>query len=364
MNRRILPIILISCLSILIILSFFIKVPYAIYAKGVVYPVQEWTLSKTIDGNLINLHRNNRNNSINSYSVTEFIRGDASEFILNKNIFNNSIKKGDTVGFIYSNEDHFRLLELESKLAAEQRLYEIYATGEKPEIIQYHKEVLDMALVDWEAQKKIFERISQLYNDSLISKNDYELALNELELKKHNFKIAESNLKVINSGSKAEQLNLSKSLIESYELQIELLNKKIKANYIIAPFDGKIVKQKKANVDLNGNMVEVEEIVKIVDISSLLVVLPVEFYESKYLSDSSRVTFGTNKREENIEGTIIDIDNIVQILKRRQVVFITVEITENTEEMTFNMFVDGKIACEDITLIHYLLRLFDTVTEN
>jgi len=364
MNRRIITIVILSILLIIFLLSFYIKVPYAIYSKGVVYPLQELTLSKTIDGNLITMVRNNRSNSITKYSVTEFIRGDASEFILNNNIFENTVKKGDTLGNIYLNEDYFRLLDLESKLVSEQKLYDIYATGEKPEIINYHKELLDLALVDWEAQKKIFDRMSKLYSDSLISKNEYELAYNELKLKEHNYKIAESNLKAISSGSKTEQLNMSKSLIESYELQIELLNKKINANYIIAPFDGKIVKQKKANIDLNGNMMDIEEIVKIVDMSSLLVVMPIEFYESKYMNIAQKVTFGKNKNEEDIEGKIVDIDNTVQILKRRQVVFVTVEITDNIEEMSFNMFVDGKIDCGEITLGKYILRLFDTVTEN
>jgi len=364
MNRKALSFFFILFLIILTVSSFFIKIPYTISSKGVVYPYKEWTLSKTTDGNLINLLRNNRTNSISSYSVTEFLRGDASEFVLNKNIFENAIKQGDTIGFIYSNEDYFRLLELQGILAAEQKNLEIYASGEKPETIAYYNELVNLAQLEWDTQKKLFSRIAQLYNDSLISKNEYDIAFNELKLKEHNYKIAVSNLKTVESGAKEEQINLSKSLIENYTFQIEQLKVKIKASTIVAPFEGKIVKQKKANVDLNGNLMDVEEIVKIVDVSSLLVVLPIEFYESKHLKKCESVNFGNNAQGKPINGIIIDMDNTVQILKRRQVIFITVEVTDNIEQMLFNMFVDANIECGEITLFQYFLRLFDTVTEN
>ncbi|OPZ95976.1 MAG: hypothetical protein BWY70_01873 [Bacteroidetes bacterium ADurb.Bin408] len=92
--------------------------------------------------------------------------------------------------------------------------------------------------------------------------------------------------------------------------------------------------------------------------------LPVEFFESKYFKEGGRVDFGTNDNGMPLVGEIIEIDNIVQILKRRQVVFITAEIKENTEGVYFNMFLDGEVECGDIKLSEYFLRLFNMVTEN
>ncbi len=365
LNRKLVNIIIIVFLLLAVVLLFVIKVPYTINTRGVVYPVKEWTLNKTTDGNLIQILRNNRDNSISEYTVCEFFRGDATEFRINRNIFNKkSISEGDTIGLIYSNEDYFRLLEIERKLEAEKKLLEIYTSGEKPEIVQYYKELSALALEAWNSQKKIFDRVERLFKDSLIARNDYDIAYNELKLKEHAYKIAESNVQSAASGAKEEQINLSKSMIESYEFQRKQLDAKIMSNTIKAPFDGILVKQKKSNRDMNGNVLAVEEILKIVDISSLLVVLPVEFFESKYFKEGGRVDFGTNDNGMPLVGEIIEIDNIVQILKRRQVVFITAEIKENTEGVYFNMFLDGEVECGDIKLSEYFLRLFNMVTEN
>ncbi|MDD3877374.1 MAG: hypothetical protein PHT69_12200 [Bacteroidales bacterium] len=365
MKNKKTTIIILLVIITLAVSSYFIKIPYSISSKGIVYPIQEWTISKSTNGTLFTVLRNNRINSISQYSVSEFVRGDASEFILNNEIFSKlTINYSDTIGYIYSNEDRLRLLELEGKLINEERLFDVYASGEKQELVDYYRELKELASVEWETQKGIFERVNRLYNDSLVSRNDFEIALNELKIKEHNFKIAESNVRNMETGAKEEQLNLSTGLIESYEQQIEQLNKKIKANIIIAPFNGKIIRQKKGNVDLNGNIIDIEEIIKMVDISSMLVVLPIEFYENKYLKLDGIVNFGETPQGKIIQGKIIDIDNSVQILKRRQVIFITVEITENIDQMFFNMFLDGSIECGEISLFEYFLRLFNTVSEN
>jgi len=55
---------------------------------------------------------------------------------------------------------------------------------------------------------------------------------------------------------------------------------------------------------LNGNIIDVEEILKIVDISSLLVVLPVEFFESQYFKEGGTVDFGANDSKRKIYSNV------------------------------------------------------------
>ena len=366
MSRKTITVIsILSVLIIIIVFSFYIKIPYTISSKGLIYPVKEWTLSKTTNGNLLNVLKDNRTNTINHYSVTEFDRGDASEFILNKDIFKtNSVNKGDTVGYIISNDEQLKLLELEGKLVTEKDLYSVYSTGQKPEDIQHQKELLDLAFQEMLSQQKIFERINKLYKDSLISKNDYEVAFNDLNVKEHKYKIAQSSLSSAETGAKSEQLNLNKSLIQSLEYQIEQTKKKIKSNTILSPISGAIVKQKASNVDNKGNLVDIDNIIKVVDTSSLLAVLPVEFYEINHLKNGGKVIFNFNLNTGTIEGNIIDIDNTIQMLSRREVIFVTVEITKKAEQAKINMIVDADIDCGIINMKEYLKRLFNAVTEN
>ena len=306
MNRKTLIIVLVAVAILIIVLSFFIKIPYTITSRGLIYPYKEWTLAKTIDGNLLNVLKDNKTNSINSYSVTQFIRGDASAFILNQVVFSNAnINTGDTVGYIYSNAEQFKLSELEGKLATEKMMYEAFSTGEKPQDIQHQKEILDLALQEFESQNKIFLRVQKLFNDSLISKNDYDIAQNDLKVKEYKYKIAQSYLSSIQTGVKNEQLEVSKSLIQSIQFQIDQLKSKLKMNNILSPISGKIVKVKSSNFDANGNFMDLENIIKVVDMSRLLVVLPVEYYEISELKIGGKVNlmFGG----KSVQGDIIEI---------------------------------------------------------
>jgi len=327
--------------------------------------MKEWTLSKTADGNLLNVLRDNRVNSISHYSVSEFVRGDASDFVLNKDVFSKtSIKKGDTVGFIISSDEQLKLLELEGQVAIEKNLYEVYSTGQKPEDIQHQKEVLDLANQEMQSQQKFFDRVNKLFNDSLISKNDYDIALNDLKIKEHKYKIAQSYLSSVETGAKTEQLNLNKSRIQALEFQIEQIKKKIKSNTIISPISGLIVNQKSSSVDNKGNLIDMDNIIKVADTSCLLAVLPVEFYEIEHLKMGGEVNFIFNANSETFQGKIVNIDNTIQMLSRREVVFVTVELKENIKKVKINMIVEAEINCGVINAKEYLRRLFDAVAKN
>jgi hypothetical protein len=65
-----------------------VKVDYTIHSKGLVTPAHEWSLARTVDGNLISSLKDNIQDSVKTYNVTEFQRGDVVEFKLNKALFN------------------------------------------------------------------------------------------------------------------------------------------------------------------------------------------------------------------------------------------------------------------------------------
>jgi hypothetical protein len=82
-------------------------------SKVVIHPTEEWELVRAIDGNLISVHKNHLNNYVKNYAYTEFQRGDAVRFELNQNIFDQQrINLGDTIGYLYSNEEQRRLIQL------------------------------------------------------------------------------------------------------------------------------------------------------------------------------------------------------------------------------------------------------------
>ncbi len=67
-------------------LFFPYQVGYNIETKGLVLPAHEWSLIRSIEGNLISSYKDNIKGSVNSFGVTEFQRGDVVEFKLHPKI--------------------------------------------------------------------------------------------------------------------------------------------------------------------------------------------------------------------------------------------------------------------------------------
>jgi hypothetical protein len=72
---------------IVLILAFFasflpVKIPYKVKSKALLKPILVWELARTNQGNLVSKTLNNFTGIVESYSISEFSRGDAVNFIL------------------------------------------------------------------------------------------------------------------------------------------------------------------------------------------------------------------------------------------------------------------------------------------
>lgn len=357
-QKKVALITILVLLIILIILSFIIKIPYTINSHGIVLPLKEWTLTKVSDGNLLYVKKNNLTNNISNYAIKEFQRGDAVEFNLVDGISDKDfVRKGDTIGYINSNELQRRLLDLKGQLEEQRYLLQVYKTGEKPEDVTLAKNKVVLAKQELETREKIFNRVLQLYKDTLIADKDYEEAYNAYKVKQYNYDIALAGLNAIITGAKREQIDYVKSQINTLEAHIEQLRKRIDAYTIVSPISGIVIRQK-------GNNGDNSLIFKVADISQMLVVLPVEFYEINYISFGQEVELSFNALRTKPVARIVSIDNTIQMLNRRQSVFVTAALENPPENILMNMMVESKIKCDLITPREYLKRTMQTIYEN
>ncbi len=356
--KKIVTAVLSTVLLLAIVLIFYIEVPYTIRSHGIVMPLEEWTLTKVGDGNLLSVHKNNLTNSINSFSINEFQRGDAAGFQIKKNINkHNFIRKGDTIGYVNSNELQRKLIALKGELNEQNYLLQVYATGQKPEEIKLARDKVALAKQELKTQQKIFDRIDMLHKDTLIAPKDYELALNALHVKQYNLDIARSHLQALTTGSKEEEISYIKSRINTLEAHIEQLQSRIDSYVIRSPISGQILRQKGGNSDD-------DHIIKIADMSQMLVVMPVNFYETQYIDYGQQVDLGFNALGSHLQGHIVSVDNTVQMLNRRQSIFITALIDNSTDKLLTNMMVESRIRCDKVSVKEYLKRAIQTIYEN
>ena len=345
-------------LTAIMAVAYYVEIPYNIRTKGIMMPVREWRIERLSDGTILNSQYNNLTNRITYYSVLEFQRGDHAEFLVNEKVFSgNRINPGDTIGYIRSYEEERRLLGLQTALAEQEGLLKISLSGEKQEEINAARERLVLAEQEYETQKKLMARMEALWENGVIAEEAWELARNEYLIKRQNINIARSVLEMISTGVKPEERELIQTNINSYKRQIEQTENRIAAFNILAPISGTIIREQRTGSD--G-----EPIIRVACMDSMIVTLPVEFYQLPYIDNGSVVNVRINSRRTVYSARIINIDNTIHYLDRRQNIFVTAVVENNPERFMPNMLVQAEIVGGRISMRDYLNRMFKVIFEN
>jgi hypothetical protein len=351
-----LPLILLST----IYLAYqYLTFSYTITAQGIVFPYREWTLAKTADGNLINSLKNNYNNTITNYTVTEFQRGDMAEFGIREEIFRKAyIEKDDTIGLISSNTEVRRLLELEGELNSQHMLLAFYASGEKPEEVQVAYDKMILARQQYETQDKINQRNKILFERGHIPAEEYEISENEFLISYQNYLIARSQHESLLSGAKSEQLDYIRANISSLEQNIAHLKGLIDAFTITSPISGKIIRKQGMNSEFDA-------ILRVADTTRFVVIIPVELYNIPYIEPGQMIDIISPMNGQPIPATVVNFDSSVQTINQRQHIFVSALINAQDAIGIFpDMRVDARIPSGPINLNDYVRRFLNEIYNN
>jgi hypothetical protein len=337
-----------------------IELTYTIDSKGILYPAQEWILSRSTEGNLINSIKNNSNNSITQYTVTEFQRGDLASFKMIPGIFDKEIiNEGDTIGIVISQNERRRLIELNGELQRQEKLLSVYASGAKPDEIRTAYERTVLAQQEYQTQERITERNRLLFERAHIPQEEYEISVNELNIKRQNYLISQSQYEAMLSGAKQEQLDYVQAYIQALRVQIQHVEDLMNSFIITSPITGRIAKQQ-------GTSLLYDAIIRVGDINSYIMLVPVDVYNLPYISIGQKAFFKSPASKEQFEGVITDKDNSIQVLNGRQKVFLTVSLKAPEDKNIFypNMLVEVSIPSEKESIGHFLSRLINEIYNN
>lgn len=340
----------------------YIKVPYSIHAKGIVKPAREWGLYKAFDGTLVNILENHLTGTISEYKVLEFQRGDIVQFLFNNELLQKEdVHAGDTIAWVVSNDLKMNFLQKKGALAYEESLLKVYLSGDKPEALRLAENQVELAQQELNNQKKITERISRLYEQDVVSLQEYELALNDLLVKEHRLDIAQSAYKSVLTGEKEEEIGAIRARIASLEYQITHLKEHLADMNILTPITGQIVRQR----NLTGS--NSDEVIIVADISTYIVFAPVDVFETKYIHHGQNVFIRPAHTRMEVTGTIHSIDNRVQIINRQPKVFVSIIVDPKSISnirLLPDMVVDARIQHENVSAGEYLLRKSRIVYQN
>jgi multidrug efflux pump subunit AcrA (membrane-fusion protein) len=352
---------IIGILAVLMVIygfAYYIEIPYSISTRGIIMPQREWRLSRLPDGTIMNSEKDNRNNNVSFFSVLEFHRGDHARFIVNETIFSGTgVKKGDTIGRIISFEEEQRLLQLQTRLAEQKGLLAVALSGEKQEKINAANEKINLALQEYDTQKRLMARMESLHDNGVIADEEWDLARNNYLVTKQNINITRAEFEMLQAGAKSEEIDLIRTSIISLEKLIYQAERRLEAFNIQAPFSGTIIREQAGGQDS-------ETIIRIADMEKMVITLPVEIHQIPYIENGSRVSLRAGSRHKAYEAEIINIDNTIHYIDRRQNIFVTAIVENNPGSLMPNMLVQAEISSEPVSAWDYLRRIFVGVFEN
>lgn len=335
--------IIITLLIITVLMALkFVNLDYTIESRVLFMPASTFSLSSNVEGKLITSLSDNINGTVKNHGVTEFERGDVIQFELSDKVTSQKyLQKGDTLGWLFSNEAQTELISLKGEIAILKAELQFYKTGQKPEDVTTAQEQLALSKQQLSIQQKLTKRSESLFKDSVISTQEYDIELNNLKVKEVEVSIAEANYASITTGAKVEQENLIKAKIANLEAQLKQTMARLAYFTFVTPFSGMVLNK---HVPDTGQCV-----VSVADISQMIGIVPVQLKERSYLK------IGDNVNCYKWQGQIINMDNSISIIDRKQAFYITV-LWKYNEKILPGSLHPVKIVCDKISLYEYLTR--------
>ncbi len=352
-KKYIIYIILIAAVCGLFLLP--IKITYKIYATGKVFPVNEWMLSRSIDGRIASMTKNNELDIISNYSGREFQSGDVFDFYMEPAVMQkNYIQKDEVLGHLYSKTLQTELVKLQGLLDIEKASLGVISTGQKPEIIQEARTNLNLAREKYTTQKKVVERNIKLQHDSLLSAQQLDVSKDALELSYIGIQIAEAQLQKLVTGDKQEILELNRQKIYSIENQIKELKQRMDNFNIKAPFGG-LVQQKK------GTISTIEVLMDLLDTAEYIAIAPIPLREVSYLKIGSAVMLKLFNSDEILQAKVTRMDNVIQLVGGKQAIYATFRIIKSSVHPQPGIFAKATIITDEISLWDYMNRVLGDI---
>jgi hypothetical protein len=337
-------------LLILAILVIFLPIPvrYSFVVSAKVYPVKEWKLSRGTEEGFWSQTYNYETDALGDFKNYRFERGDIAELVIRENLeFDAPIDVYDTVAYIESYFIENEITRLNNLRDVEIANMNVVSTGEKQSMVEQAQRQYNYAMQQLDLEKKNFARQERLYRDSVITPADYDMYENALKLAEINTQVAYDALMSLSTGEKDPVINLSEQKIRSYEIEINSLETQ-KAQYtIITPISG-----------LLSYDTEIGGILKVSDISRLLLKIPVSYQHTSYLNSLYKVTFSTPDNKITVNASFKGFDENINLIQNQQFVIARAVTTESTPGIYPGMVVQCRIYCDKVSLLEYLKRNF------
>ncbi len=343
---------------IVLILAFFasflpVKIPYKVKSKALLKPILVWELARTNQGNLVSKTLNNFTGIVESYSISEFSRGDAVNFILSDKLKNGTyVHKGDTIGVLYSNEQQSKMVDLQGALSILKAELEFFSTGVKPEDVRFIEEQLSLAKQELETQNILSSRAKALLADSVIAQQEFDIVFNELKIKELAVSIAEAQLSSVTTGDKPEQIKLIEARILATEKQLNQVIERLEYFTLKSPVIGEVI--------ISNSFIESDVMLQIIDNSEYIGIAPIPSELKSLIPLNSKVCVLNGFSRQTIHGVLASFDNVSQMLQGRTVVYSTILFNDGNSHFKMGDLIEVEFIGDEMQIHEYLKTVLKT----
>lgn len=337
--------------GVIVILFYPGKFPYSLEVVGKIFPHKQWVVTQSFNGVLTAVLRDNIQGKIDSYFVTEVERGDPVRFNIHRSIVTGVyVAKGDTIGWIDSNELERQLVQLNRELRSQKALLRVASTGEKESMVLEAERVLEHARETYDEHRKIVARLEKLSGSGLVPYQDYEIALSTQNLFKINIEIADAQLQSVQTGLKQEEIEMISSQITSLEEEIDTLLERSENYTLTSPLSGVVFETTPGDT-----------LVNIGDTSSYTVIIPLKLKSRNYVNLQQKVKYNIEGINTSLSGNILKLGNVVHILNGEQVLLATASLNAESKNLLNGIITRCSIVCEPLTLREHFVRSVTSV---
>lgn len=345
------------------------KIDYTLQVVGKLLPQRDISVYRTADGVISVVTTNHIHGVETSNFVSELVRGDAVKFQLGNTIIPGKIvSAGDTLCRIDSHEIVSEINDLESELLIEKATLAMIIAGEKTSVIDEARSNLDAAREQVNELTRIAERQKELQGSGFLTYQEYELTLSQLKIAQSEVRSAEAQLATVQTGSKQEEINLTKARINRIEHQIDNLKEKLARMTVIVPFSGLVVDNMSSSIvsgsgtkTTGNNAMNEGYIATVCDQSMLCVIMQVKVKNIPYISRNQKIEIAVEGVEKPVPGAITSIGNVAQVMRDEQTVQVTATLEPGDYDIPVGMICICDIFLEPVTLFEYCKRSINTV---
>jgi len=260
------------------------------------------------------------------------------------------LTKGTVIGQLSYSDYAAQVKIYTAKINQQQAVINELKSKPKPEEVRLAKSALETQKTQAEFSKGKAERLKELYEQEVVSFEDYEDArrLYEVDLDQVQEKIA--NLELVSSGATPDEMAEAEAKLQSYQEERDHYQEKIEQSVFHMPFDGKLItlhlKQRIGSYLNKGEPLAVAE-------QTDQVKVEIEIPESDigYVKDDSKIRCRFHVyHDEDFDGVVKTIDANVTEENYGKVIKVVTLLENKDERLKSGMTGYAKISAEKMPL--------------